>query len=323
MNRKSFRITIEIGLFIVFLVAFVVINEQITDNKKNSFIVIQDSNNYSYQIENLIMNEDNIAIKGWFFEIKKVRNVELEVKEGSKIGIILYDLNCNNEGNIYGSANAKKGIKTTVRLNDRADINAYFKCEYDYSRCGFTAQINKSAIDMENGKYQIIIKPDEDDNIGIISAYLVDGKLCYVNPSDELKLNVKGTDLEKIVNDGKCLASVPEYNICVYQYGWKLYWIANKNAFDGKKSTYISYLIDTTQFDRLPIEIINTGYYYNNLGAPFELYEITDMINSGEYRVAVRDLPKEYSVTGIMTGNYVDGVWLWQKFFRPIYGYKD
>ena len=204
------------------------------------------------------------------------------------------------------------------------DIDSYFDCEYDYSKCGFSSRLDKSLVDLENGKYMIVLKEDEDDEIGLEVAYLINGKIEYIAPEEKVELNVVGTDLENIVKEGTCLVSNPEYHIYVYQYGWNLYWIADKNYFfeeDG--STLIQYQMETTQFDKLPQYRIDNGWFSSNLSDDFEINEITKKMNCGEYRVCVRAIPQDYSITRISTGYYADGKWIWQRYFRPNYIFRN
>ena len=42
-------------------------------------------------------------------------------------------------------------------------------------------------------------------------------------------------------------------------------------------------------------------------------------MDCGKYRVSVRDIPREYSVTNVCTG-YYDNEWVWRTDFKPNYG---
>ena len=55
------------------------------------------------------------------------------------------------------------------------------------------------------------------------------------------------------------------------------------------------------------------------MGDLFENYEVTDTMDCGEYRVAVREIPDEYAVTQLVTGYKLKGKWVWREFFRPVY----
>lgn len=93
-----------------------------------------------------------------------------------------------------------------------------------------------------------------------------------------------------------------------------LYWIADSGFdFEEDGSTCIQYQLWTTQPDRLPENRIQ--YEFDNLGFTFEDYEIEGFEG---YRVAMRPLPTEYSITAIVTGYYKNGDWVWKKYFRPV-----
>ena len=322
-RKKVLRIIIVIAMIVAIIIIFVLINEQISDSKRESFQDTSESNKYVYQIEKLDIVNDEIVIQGWFFELKNVRNNEREVLKDEKLGIVLYDMNSEIKKDLDGNEILKAGISMNMEYQDRKDVDSYFKCDYDYSHCGFIARTKKSNIDLENGEYQIIIKPNRNENKGISidsNTYIEKGELFFTNPHKEIGLEVEDTDLQMVVNDGYCLVNYPEYHIFVYQYDWKLYFIADEQFyFEEDGSTCIQYQIDTTQYDKLPAYRTEKGNYWSNLGADFEKYEITDSIDCEKYRVSVRDIPKDYSVTRIVVGYYSNNNWVWQKSFMPIY----
>lgn len=321
MRKKRIRLFSEIVLIIFIVIGFVIINDDIRERRSSSFILKEDGNIYSYQIESVDTKGENLIIKGWFFEAKKVRGKEREVNSKEKIGLLLYDLQSGEKmSNENSSQPVLKGIRTSIEPEKRQDINNYFSCEYDYSDCGFIAKVDKSRINLETGKYLIVLKKDYVGESGIGVGYLIDGKLSYISEDDKMILNIEKTDLETIVSEGVCVTSNSDFHMCVYQYGHKLYWIADKDYnFEADGSTYIQFQLDTTQFDKLPYNRIDNGNYFDNLGMNFENYEITDDINCGEYRVSVRELPSDYAITRIVTGYHVNGQWIWQRMFRPNY----
>ena len=316
MKNKIIKITVKICIIIILIVGFFLVNELIDDNKKKSFVYINGNIGYSYQLEEASTEEDDLVIKGWFFKQKKYRNIEQDFNYEDQLGLLLFDID-KNTGTSSGEL---KGVVTQLIREKRDDINEYFSCEYDYSDCGFVCKINKSLVDLDNGKYEIIIKPDINSNRGLVVGYLINGKLEYINPKEHVLLDVKNSDLEKIVNEGTCLVCDSNFHICVYQYDWKLYWIADSFFdFENDESTFIQYRVDTTQFNKLPSDRREKELFWDDLGADFESGEITSEINCGIYRVYVRDLPKDYSVTEIETGYYSDGKWIWQRSFKPDY----
>ena len=322
-RKKIIRWTLAFVIIISIFIFTILINEQIDENRVNSFKPIKDNEEHVYQVESLTIDESEVVIKGWFFELKSIRNKLCENVKKTKPDVILYDINTEIEKNIDGSDKMYKGKALNMEWYDRPDINKYFSCEYDYTHCGFTARIPISEIDLDNKQYQIAFKyQEENPNMwGILSTTYIDkGSLCYVSPKDIIELDITGTDLDTIVKDGICVASCPEYHICVYQKEWELYWIADEDYFfEDDNSTYIEYQLETTQYDKLPLDRINNGWFWSNIGSNFENHEITESISCGKYRVCSRKIPTDYSITRIVTGYYVDGKWIWQKCFRPLY----
>lgn len=322
MKRKAIRLAVEIAVCLIVVLAFIVLNIQIVEDKKISFIATLDSGEFAYCVDEINIEETEMVIKGWFFSLKKVRNEERIIDSNKKLGILLFRID-NQEQNSLKEDLEKTGIPLNVEYTYRNDVNEYFKCEYDYSRCGFIAKINSQDIDILNSEYQIVFKPDEEAQIGIMSnSYIIDGDLSYVSSKDIVKIDTEGTDLKKIVDEGTCVASCPEYNIAIYQKEWDLYWIADEHYnFENDGTTYITYEMATTQFDKLPKERIEHGWYWSNIGANFEDYEITDELQCGKYRVCKRRIPEEYSVVFISTGYYYDDAYVWNRHIRPIYNY--
>lgn len=322
-NKKAIEISVKIAVIIILFIGFMLLNDYIDSSRKSEFEYIPDSNSYAYQVESIIEDNDYYVVRGWFFELKSVRNSPKEIDNDKDMGLILYNLKSKEGENVDGSKKRKKGIALNVERKIRLDVNDYFKCEYDYSKSGFEAKIKKSDLDTESGEYQIIIKPDQNLPYGIdTDAYIMFGKLQSSSLEDENILDIQGTDLEEIVTNGYCLASCPENHIYIYQYEKKLYWIADSEfPFEGDGGTYIQYQIETTQFDKLPNYRTDNGWYWSTIGGDFESYEISSEMNCGKYRVCVRDIPDEYAITQIITGYYVDDRWIWKKSLRPKFLY--
>ncbi len=314
---------VKIFLVMAVIITFVLINEMITQKNKSTFIAIEDDSDYAYQIEDMFLDNDYLVIKGWFFELNSVRNIKQEILPNKKLGILLYELNSEDDGSNTSDSGEKKGIITEMEYMQRSDINEYFKCEFDYTQCGFIAKTKIDNIDLEK-QYQIIIKPDYSSNVGILSIiYFYDGTLQRVTKNDKPDLNVERTDLYQIIHDGILVAGNSEYGMWVYQYKDSFYWIADTYYnFEDDGSTYIQYQMDTTQFDKLPKERIENQWFFSDIGGNFEDYEITNDINCGQYRVSVREIPKEYSVVRIETGYYIEDRWIWRRFIRPYYNFK-
>ena len=320
MKKKSLIITVSAITLVCIAALSLLITMIVRNGKKKVFEPLGDSMFYAYQVESADIEGDYVVIKGWYFELRKIRNSEIAFYTENPPGVIIYDMSRETKSYAEGSGMEREGLAAEVIFTDRPDINDYFKCEYDYTHCGFEAKIKKSKIDFENGKYQVLIKPDEMESRSIQAAFILNGQLRYTSPLDEMMLNVQGTDLEKIVKDGVCVLSNPDAHVCVYQYGWKLYWITDSGfVFEKDGTTQIEFCSETTQFDRLLNRRKNNIGYLDDMGDLFENYEVTDTMDCGEYRVAVREIPDEYAVTQLVTGYKSKGKWVWRGFFRPVY----
>jgi len=318
MEKKKKETIYNVILLAMIIVLFLIINIVLGNTNKRYSMFVSDGARYCYGIDSLEKTDDVYTLKGWFLELRSVQKVVQEVSdEDAELMLAFVPL-----GEDKVSTETSNGIflKVNEMKIERPDINKYFDCEYDYSRCGFTATIDADELDLETTKYRLVFKPDSDNKKAILSNIYVSQKgIMYVNPEKTPSLDLDGTDLEKIVNEGVCLASNPDVGCYVYQNGDKLYWIADKGfAFDKNGRTYIEYMLDTTQVDKLPAERVENNWFWSNIGGCFEEYEITDKINTGKYRVMMREIPDEYSVTYIITGCYRDG-WIWKFEFKPDY----
>lgn len=318
MNKKERnRIIINTLAIVTILVAFLIINIRISQEQKQRFTLLSDDGKYCYGIDYLNREEDSLILKGWFLELKSIQKVAQTVsREDAERLIALIPVEKAIVGTVVEGA-VVMDVETTCE--DRPDVNEYFSCEYDYSKCGFTATVNCDDIDLQSNSYRVAVKLDADISSAAVltNIYINDNGISYTDPRQSPKLDTEGTDLDKIVKEGVRLVSRPDVGCYVYQFDDKLYWIADEGfEFCEDGLTYIQYQMDTTQIDKLPAERLENNWFWSNIGGYFEQYEITDQINCGKYRVLMRDIPRDYSVTSVTTG-YHDGVdWIWQQLFR-------
>ena len=316
VKKTEKKIVIYSVVIVVMILIFIVVNRNISDDNEGMFWMFGDGNEFVYEIEDIFVENNMLNIRGWFIELKSVRNKEINVESNSKIGVLLYDVNSEIEYDYDGLAKPYKGIKMEVELKKREDVNNYFDCEYDYSNCGFVAKTSISNVDFDNKEYRIIIKTDENNMDALASStFIRNGKLEFVDKNDLFDIDVKGTDLEGIINEGVCVAACSEYNMLVYQYDHKLYWITdNEYPFWVDDDTYLFCQVDTTQYDKIPNERKTMDQFWVDYTDSFRNFEITESINSGKYRVACRDILSDYAITMILTGNEK-----WIRIFRPRY----
>ncbi len=319
MNKKKRNKIIFNSVAIAFIIViFIIININIHNEQKKNLSLISDGASYCYGIDSLEKEGHMLTIKGWFLEMKSLKRVERKVSdEDAEQMIALIPISGEDMNNEVKDA---VFLRVKEMKTDRSDVNEYLACEFDYSKCGFTATVDCDDLNLESTAYRFVIKPDAMKASGVpLSVYLTNNGLVYTDPTKSPELDTEGTDLDGIVKEGIRLVSRPDIGCYVYQLGNNLYWIADENyTFCEDGATYIQYQMDTTQVDNLPEERLENNWFWSNIGDLFENHEITRQINCGKYRVSMREIPSEYSVTYILTG-YYNGDWVWKSEFRPIY----
>lgn len=214
---------------------------------------------------------------------------------------------------VLRSTDTDEEIQLTTEREERPEVNAYFRCEQDYSGTGFRAT---GTADSET-EYEILIRFP-------FSALLptgeyVTGERIHYGPERETREpEAAGTDLEEIIREGALRVYRPDAHCWVYQAGRKLYWIAEDGfVFEEDGATGILYHLWTTQPERLPENRLKYGVSWDNLSGSFEKHELQG--NFGKYRVSCREMPDEYAITTIQTGYSKNNHWIWQEYFRPGY----
>ena len=207
------------------------------------------------------------------------------------------------------STRSGERIKPDVEYGlERRDVNEYFVCDYDYSRCGF--RITSLPND---GEYEFIVKYSPLVTIHT-DVYVNAGTIQYTQHEAFVPPHLE----EEFVRNGWLRVYRPDRHCWVYQYEDALYWVVDKKFyFHPSGETLIQYHLWTTQIDRLPRYRLEHEWFWDNISGYFESSELEG--DFGDYRVMKRELPKEYAITDILTGYYEDGHWIWGNHFRPIY----
>ncbi len=297
-QRKLYQWSIFLILMIVMLIAYYLMDGQF----QKRFTIIKDNFSWVYQVDSIEELDKTIVLSGFAFQLKQ------DAKEEA-FELILCDIETG------------KGYYPKMHYSSREDVNDYFFCEYDYTKSGFTASISLKKLDLENKVYEVLLRPVGEKSAYRMGVYYANGKMSFVNPKEFIALNIEGTDLEEIVEEGVLRVYQPNYGIYVYQYAGELYWITEEWYGFVDNDTYIQFQMDTTQIDKLPKDRIENNWLWSNLGFRFKWNELVDW-NTGQYRVAKASLPTEYSITKIWTGNYIKE-WIWQSSFRPWYVFNE
>lgn len=259
--------------------------------------VISDDFSWVYQIDCMENREGQLKITGWAFALNK-------------------DAGENNFEIVLHSLETEKNIYPKISYEAREDVNEYFLCEYDYTQSGFTAVISQKKL--KDRVYEVLLKTGDGKNAYSTNIYYVDGAMTFVNPEEFTPLDVAGTDLEPIVEQGILRVYRPDYGMYVYQYEGELYWIADESFyFEEDGTTYMEYQLRTTQIEKLPSHRLENKWYFDNIGFYLEQNELLEW-NTGNYRVFKAALPTAYAISNIETGyyNYTNGEWIWVNYFR-------
>jgi len=258
----------------------------------------EDDFSWVYQVDEVGIEGKDFVLQGFAFELDK------DATEGA-FEIVLQDIETG------------KRHFPEMKYMERKDVNEYFLCEYDYLQTGFEAVIKAKKLDLNEKNYEVLLRRADERQTYQTGTYISKGELIYTNPSEYEELDVLGTELEEIVEEGVLRVYRPDYGMYVYQYEDELYWIAEED-YEYFDSDILEYMLYTTQKEKLPEYRLENEWYWDNMGFLFTEKEVKK-INSGNYRVAKARIPSEYSIVEIETGNNVDSLWIWKAQFRPWY----
>ncbi len=303
-NRGSFikQCIICLSLLIIIWGGYFGISSTVISNRVEAddlTKIITDDYRCVFHMDEMTESNGKLIMTGWAFRLG------VDATEDD-IEILLYD----EEKKDILYPNTERTLKE--------DVNQYFQCGFDYSESGFVSAIKLRKLDLQNRNYEVLLSVKNTGKIYQTNTFITSNGLSYVNPKVYVPLDVAGTDVEDVVNNGVLRVYRPEFGSYVYQYEQKLYWFADDSAcLESDGSTFMQYQLDTTQISKLPSERLENGWDWDNKGFVFEENEILDK-NTGSYRVAVMEIPTEYAVTRIWTGYHVNE-WVWRQDFRPYY----
>jgi len=290
---------LQVLFFCVSMGVLILVYTTIIKHVKQRLEIIEDDFSWVFQVDDITKDEKNLYINGWAFELERDANFSFEIAL------------CDTE--------TGKGYFPKTKYEAREDVNDYFLCDFDYSKSGFKATIPLAELDLDNKVYEVLIRPQ---SIVAISTgiYYSNGEIFYVHPEQFVPLETEGTDLEEITKNGVLRVYEPEIGMYVYQYDGELYWIAEEYYGFVNNKTYIQVHLYTTQNEKLPEERVKSNHLWFLNGFHFRSNELQNQ-NTGKYRVTKCELPTEYSIREIRTGNYIDE-WIWKRAFRPWYEFE-
>jgi len=267
-------------------------------------IAALNSSRYAYQIERAELNNGILELSGFCFDV----NSDLSTPDNAPgMRVILVNTADDKKRHYYRVENAL----------ERPEVNEYYHGDSEYLFCGFEANINLRGIDIDQTSYEIVLQPDMGSSITIRDhLFISHGQLADTYPNSFRLPDIEGTDLDSIVSEGTLRGCHPDIGVYIYQYEWKLYYIAeNQYPFESGWDK-IACNIGTNRNSLLEEDRQQHGFVTNAFC--FFDNEITNEISTGNYRVAALDLPLEYPVTYVCTGYWTSSdEWIWEDKFCP------
>lgn len=290
------------GLMFLLIIVYTVAMKYVISQKKMQNLP-KDDFSFVFQVDKVWNEEGEFVLDAWAFKLGE------EANEGA-IELWLYDM--DKEKIVYPK---------TIEYAKRIDVNEYFLCEHNYTDCGIVTKFNEEKLDLSNKDYRVLVSDIAEGEVYQTGTYISKGELMYCLPEIYNELEVAGTDIENVVNNGVLRVYRPDFGMYVYQYEGELYWIAEQDYGFVNEDTNVQFQMYTTQIDQLPENRLANNWFWSNIGFRFKSKELTEW-NTGKYRVAKCALPKEYSITQIWTGNHIEG-WIWRQDFRPWYDFAE
>ena len=196
----------------------------------------------------------------------------------------------------------------------------------DYSDAGFEGSLKENKLE-ENSAYEILLRYTSNytDEAGMEQQYVrtvttdeffYQGEMTEYNPKTFVALEIAGTELEKVIKNGK-FHYFSEDGMYIYEYNNAIYYIADSRfKFAENGLTELPLHIFPVNKAMLDEKYADAGF--ENRDIMFENYEISG--DFGEYRVAVRELPDNYAIAYIVTGLYdsKENKWIWRKVISMV-----
>lgn len=264
------------------------------------------------QIEDVDIEDNKISIKGYSFLLGMD-------SDDTEISILLRSI-----------FNGKE-IWADVSQSLRADVASFFNDDYNYEKSGFIADVKKSRLKVGDC-YEIIVKLDYEINEAnsneksiksktvSTNKYIMNEELYSYNPVEYNHPNIELDSFNEVFYNGQL--SFYKDGMYVYQFNNKLYWFTNDEFYLNEDGlTYIPCNVYTSHVDKLPENRKQSGF--ETLGFIFEEHEYTDQ-SIYPYHVAIWDIPNDYPISHIITGNYdhKSNTWIWSQTFKINYIFR-
>jgi len=303
-KRTIWQTVFCVGMVCLIWGGYFIAKNRIDGIKYREITLFEDDFSWVYQVDAMIQEEKKIVLHGFAFELGTDATKD-------KYEVVLHDI--ESEENYF----------MKMEYMNRVDVNNYFSGDNSYLLSGFKASIDSKEIDLEKNNYEILLRVLGEDTAYHTGTYISNGRVDYVNPLEYKPLDVVGTELEEIVENGCIRVYRPDYGMYVYQYEGELYWIALDNYGFVDDDTLVQYLVqgrpNNYKENVFPEESSSNILLWEDKSFKFSSNEV----NCTKYRVSKSKLPMDFCVIKIGTGNYQDDItgWIWREYFRPRYDF--
>lgn len=189
---------------------------------------------FAFQVDDVTWTEDELKIEGYTFMYRSFRNEDTITGSEKDMVPEIYLKASDGAGRVKQKMGLEYGIA-------REDVSEYYKCDFDYTNCGFAASIDGAEVDPDR-EYEILVKYP-----GVFApfhsgSFLRGDEVYHISRSEYEAPDVKGTDLEEICRLDRCLVYRPDRHCRVYQYDGCLYWVVD-DQFDFESEVLLIFSI--------------------------------------------------------------------------------
>lgn len=293
-GKKIYQMIFFVVTMVVMTAVYVVIGKKL----ERTYTIEPDDFWWVHQVDSLNFDDGKIVLEGWV----------IAKKRDSVAGA--YDI-------IFEEVGTEQKIYPKMEYVAREDVNDYFLCEYDFVNSGYVAKANIETLELDKRAYEILIWLQAENVAMRTGTYVYKDSLYYVNPLQYREPEVQDELLIKVMDEGDMRVYMPELGVYVYQYNEELYWLF-EDSYGITEETIVQYQLITTQNNRLPKEQIEEQRDYRSFKFGHNEIQVIDE----NIRVAKAQLPSEYSIVQIWTGEYQED-WIWRADFRPHYNFNN
>lgn len=256
---------------------------------------VTEDNNVLSDITEVKESGKKLILSGWIIRLNT---------EKQEVSVVLSPVDAETEQDII--LRTKQSDNPVV-----LDYLNYLKQEQTVGS-GFLAEVKQEKL-VEDVCYEVLLYVTAESDVQYTTKvssnkYLYNGEVFPYNPLEFSAPEFADEQMKQVVEEGYLLGYTMEHGAWVYQYEDSLYWILDKNVGrNAEEDLYMFFHLQTPHTDLLPEW--RKEYGFDNQDFSISAYELK--LEEEYYRVAVRNLQTEYSITYITTGHYTGEKNLW------------